>query len=388
MARGAKPSSNTYNFNKEKKKRQKQQKARQTGRTSSAVRHSSSSKNTKLARSTNNARALPAKKNQPANKVNEFRKLLQSRNVQALVGLFLIIFILVTVFALTNKNAQEIYLNQVSMGTVWGKKLDAETLQATAVGKLEADLGVKVSVNETVSVQLVHTKKNETVSIDKMLADLADRFTYKVEAAQIRVDGIELATVKTVHEANSIQDQIKSAYDPKDMNIISSEFVENVTVTTSFVEPATVMPRDRALDILTTQKETRESYIVPSGGSFWTTANRFSMSLEELLEINDLTIDFSLPAGYELEVIIYKPLLSITTVADYVVEKVEPKSIEKRENHNEPKSYTSVVQAGKDGQVEITMRRTFLDGILISEEEYSRKIVLEPLSEIIEVGTQ
>ena len=76
----------------------------------------------------------------------------------------------------------------------------------------------------------------------------------------------------------------------------------------------------------------------------------------------------------------------ITT--EEVTEKIDIVEYEtiRNETENLPKGEEEVVQEGKDGYTEVTYEVTYEDGVEVSREEISRKVI-EPVDEIINVGT-
>ncbi len=80
--------------------------------------------------------------------------------------------------------------------------------------------------------------------------------------------------------------------------------------------------------------------------------------------------------------------ISRVAVVDEVRSEPVPYTTEKRENSNVLAGQTSVITAGVDGTKDVTYRCTYVDGILESEEIVGEVITLEPVTEVIEVGTK
>lgn len=75
-------------------------------------------------------------------------------------------------------------------------------------------------------------------------------------------------------------------------------------------------------------------------------------------------------------------------VVDEVRAEPIPFSTERRENANVKAGETSVITAGVDGSKDVTYRCTYVDGVLESSEIVGEVVTLEPVTEIIEVGTK
>jgi Domain of unknown function (DUF348)./G5 domain./3D domain. len=81
--------------------------------------------------------------------------------------------------------------------------------------------------------------------------------------------------------------------------------------------------------------------------------------------------------------------IKITRVTEKtVVEQKEiPYDVSKRENRKMDQGTTKVVQEGENGLAEVTYRVTYEDGKEKTREVLAERIIKEPLSKIIEVGT-
>ena len=73
---------------------------------------------------------------------------------------------------------------------------------------------------------------------------------------------------------------------------------------------------------------------------------------------------------------------------EYVVEEAELEYITTYRNNSKlPKGQLQVVQEGREGKQQITIRKTYQDDELISEEQVSTKITKASINKIVEVGT-
>ena len=73
---------------------------------------------------------------------------------------------------------------------------------------------------------------------------------------------------------------------------------------------------------------------------------------------------------------------------EYVVEEAELEYITTYRNNSKlPKGQLQVVQEGREGKQQITIKKTYQDDELISEEQVSTKITKASINKIVEVGT-
>jgi len=147
------------------------------------------------------------------------------------------------------------------------------------------------------------------------------------------------------------------------------------------------MSREEAHKILNAELEIEGTYTVRSGDSFDAIAINLGISSSELWELNPEVTDPSrIREGQQLNTITYKPLLSIRTVEEVTMTVAEPKPIQTEENHEMRRSFRRVLQPGRDGESEVTMRITRVNGEKVDETELDRTVITAPLTEIVEVG--
>lgn len=73
---------------------------------------------------------------------------------------------------------------------------------------------------------------------------------------------------------------------------------------------------------------------------------------------------------------------------EYIVEEVDLEYITKYQNNNNlPKETIQVLQEGREGKQQITKKRTYENGEIVSEEQVNSKVIKASVSKIVEVGT-
>lgn len=299
----------------------------------------------------------------------------------------LLVVLLILFFAL-RKNAQEVYVNNVLVGTVSGKALEQELLATTVMEKMQADLGVRAETLDVISIKEVHGNKKNYITTDELQEKIIDNLNYKVEAAEIYIGDVKYGTVASTAAAEELFNRIISEYIVEGTNIIYSDFVEEKSVKNVFVTQDEVMDSERVFNILTAQTEVEEEYTVLDGDSFWGIANKSGISQDKLAELNPGVTPEDLKVGQRLNLVTMKPLLSVKTIEQYVTTGIKEKQSIERENPNESRTYKKIVQQGKDGQAEYTMNLTRINGIETEKTVEAENILVAPVDEIIEVGTK
>lgn len=84
-----------------------------------------------------------------------------------------------------------------------------------------------------------------------------------------------------------------------------------------------------------------------------------------------------------MEIIIYR-----VEIIDEIKTEEIPFTTEKQENSSMLRGESKVVTEGKNGEKEVTYRSTYVDGLLESTVIAGERVTLEPVTEVIEIGTR
>jgi|GEM_PF-948729 len=295
----------------------------------------------------------------------------------------------------TNKNGYAVYLDGERVGVikvVKNREITGNSLQMLAVKKLMQQLdGVNVKVNETVTVERIHASAKEFVPEDSVISEISSSFTYLVGAAQISVDDVDIALVKSTKEAQAILQKIQDAYHEDGFAFEIVTFAEDVRVNDEdiFVDPSEIIPSERACELLTANVEEQVIYTIKSGDALDSIASRHGMTRADVLKLNPgYTESTVLRIGDKLVLSVARPLLSVVTKERVEYEGVIEMPVEIRQNPAEYKTYAKILQQGRDGREKISAFVIRINGVKQAENEIVDREVLEPpITEIKEVGT-
>ncbi len=310
-----------------------------------------------------------------------------------LIGLAVVVVLAVGGFAtykaLTYKNAYEVFIDDKSIGFIpINKTITEDELLNTAKAKIEATFKSKTTilVNEKLKLNPVHAKKDSMFESNNIISVITEHLTYKVSAIVVSVDGVEKIILKDENEWKTVSENLKRPYLQEGLNIISSDFVENVTWVERHVEPSEIMTADKAYSILNQTTQAEHVVKVASGDSLWKIANDNGMTIEQVRELNP-GISANLRVGQEIMLSVPKPLLSVKTVEESSQPSVILKEVERRVNPDYGKSYSRVIQQGSNGEERVTVNIIRVNGIETERVTISREIIVPVKNDIIEVGS-
>ncbi len=310
------------------------------------------------------------------------------------IGIIALIIMVVfaSIYILTYKNAQEVYVGDKLVATInlrqSGVK-DVKELTQIVLDRLKDKEGANVEVNEEITLKPVRAAKADIMSVEQAIYPISKGFTFKVEASVITVDGEVLATVKSEEEANKILNNIKNKYiKPGTIQLQEPTFLEDVKVENKYVAEKDILTEEQASVNLNSNKNEAIQYEIKEGDTLFEIAMDNDMSLDELLAENpNLTEDTPLKIGSKVNITASIPLLSVQTYEKSTYTQVVPKKIEKVENNKEYKNYKKVLIEGKDGSKEVTAKVIKVNGVEQKREVLSEKVIVEPKTEKVEVGT-
>lgn len=308
-------------------------------------------------------------------------------NKFATLGVFISITILI--FFSTRRNAYEILVDNVPISVIsMSNETTEEDFTKLAVATLEAQVNTTVLVNEEVSFRAVNSFGRSINTLEHAIRTVSEEFTYKVEAGRILVDGVEVAIVSSVMEAESIYRELIQPFINDSVNIVDSGFLEDVQIIPYFVYDEDIVSRDIALSRLTTTTSEIQVYEVVVGDTLSTIASSAGMTLPELVEHNPgLTITTPIRVGDQINLSVIIPFLNVYTEEELILTETLPYNIEHIPNDSEHVSFSRVVQTGIEGQSNETYHIRRVNGEEVERRSVEVEIVAHPTDRIVEVGT-
>lgn len=304
------------------------------------------------------------------------------------IGAFITILAL-SMFIVLRKNADKVYVGDKYVCMIKNSNVKAEDFVNTVTAQLSSEVGTNVKINEEVKFVPSRGKKKEFVTPEYAISEIKKIVTYKVEAAVITVDGGEILALATKEQAKEILDGIIAEYIPEGSNIVESGFVEKVETITKFVDSKEIVSKEEAVAKLTAGTSTTKDYYVATGETLFKIATKNSITVEDVLEANPgMTVKTTIVAGSKINLKVMVPFISVKTAENVVFTEKQEKQVEYRKDNAKPINYKKVIQQGKDGQKDVTTQIIRINGFESEQKTVSEKITVEPVTEIIVVGTK
>lgn len=304
----------------------------------------------------------------------------------ALIG---IIVLALVIFINVRHNAFDISIDGEVIASVKKSGVSEEEILGTVKAQIADMAGSDIEINEEVVFEPVHKSGGDLIPVEDALILIKNSVTYKVKAAVLTVDGAEIAALANKEEADGLLNGIIEEYVPEGSNIVEKGFVEKVETVERFVDSSTIISADEARAKLTEGRKEAAEYTVVSGDSLRKIADKNGITLEELLNANPgITVDTVITPGDKLSLEVTVPFISVRTAENVVFTEKQEKEVEYRQDNTKPVSYKKVIQQGVDGQKEVTTQIIRINGFETEQKPVSEKTTVEPVPEIILVGTK
>jgi LysM repeat protein len=228
----------------------------------------------------------------------------------AVYAVFIVVFALLA-YNLTRKNAYVVTVGETKVCNV-SKNLAEEELKEELIAAAESYAAnaakATVLLNETLTLTEIHSAQKDILPIETAIPQIAEVFTYQIEAVQILVNGRPVTLVKSRAEADEILKNISEEQSGEP----AAEFEQEVNFVTKYAAPEEIDSFETAKTSLTVPTSGNVVYDVESGDTLSEIALRCNMTLGELLALND-GLDPAAPIKVGQPILIKKdaPLLSV-----------------------------------------------------------------------------
>ena len=263
--------------------------------------------------------------------------------------------------------------------------------QAAAMAK-----GRVVNVDDSFAVEAVPTlsvtvRGSEPVLDDNELCDAILRTAGDsiAEATGLYVDGEFVGAMESSDELNAVLDGIKDTYFDRNDQNQRAEFVQTVETLDGLFPSATVADGEKIRALLTREAVVKKTYTAVPGDSLGLIASKNDMTLSELRQMNPPYANTDMiHIGDEVVVQRPQPFLQVKVIKKIFYTEKIAYNTQYKQNTSKPTTYSKTLTKGVDGSRDIVAEVTTLDGLETKREIVSSTVTKEPVTRVIERGTQ
>ncbi len=225
-------------------------------------------------------------------------------------------------------------------------------------------------------------KKSDLTEKKELAENLKSISEGMTEAATITVDGVFLAAVPESHEAHNLLERYLLQYSSEAENI-TTEFAQNIEVTTGLVPEESVQSADQVYEMLIAGKSV--THTVAADETLEEIADVYGTTEKDLAKTNDVK---KAEEGMVLTVYTAEPALAIQTT-EHVSEETEiPFETIQKEDADLYEGRTEIKKAGIPGKAYKESYVTKINGEVVKEEVVREDVLEEPEAQIESIGTK
>jgi len=265
----------------------------------------------------------------------------------------------------------------------------AERLRLQVKENLEKKFGQEVVLPESVVYHAFLGARSRMKTQEQLLAAFQG-LPWHTLGAEIVVDGEPVVVVEDVETAKKVLEKIKEQYKAKldGEKLEEVSFQERVALRIKEVEVKKIASEEQAVAALCQNKSKLKTYIVKEGDCLWSIARAHDLLVADLYAANPDLKSERLDIGQELKLGTVEPVLSIVTTSTVVKRESIPYEVQVEYDPRLWRGETRILQAGKDGEAEVVYKVTRKNGVIVSKEVVSKRVLKEPVAKVVARGTR
>ncbi len=195
-----------------------------------------------------------------------------------------------------------------------------------------------------------------------------------------------IAAIKSQGDMTFILDTFLEQYRIGAANETMS-FVGETEIVSGLYSAEKIVSSSDFQEAISAEQMATQLYTVRSGNSVESIVNKFGMTEERFLELNE-DFDGNLREGDTVLVEKEQPVLRVQSVVVSSYEKKIAYSTITERDSTKYTTYNNVKQQGKDGVQKVTQEIVYIDGVEVSRTVIDRETLVEPVDKIVVVGTK
>ena len=330
------------------------------------------------------------------NKRNKMMKEISGKKTLTGFIIFVCAIALVFLGLKLNKKMLVLSIGDTNIGIVENRKVLNEYEAKLRKEISEEENVLDVEFKEEIRIDKIKFDKTKLSSSEKVLEGLKNNLTYRIKAYVLVVNSNEVAMFKNKDQFNAVLNRVRNnvyndnqTFDfANEQSKIKEYFYGSIHIDYKFVDLNELTQNDKLVKRLEEKQESK-TYKVKTNDSLIVIANKYDMTVEELLLANrGFTENQVLRTGQEINLVLPMAKLPVIKYTDEEYEAVVEPNVEKIINNDQYEDYQSVIEPGKEGKKSITVRKKLVGETEISKEVIQEKVLEESEVRVIEVGAK
>ncbi|MCQ2911108.1 MAG: peptidoglycan DD-metalloendopeptidase family protein [Clostridia bacterium] len=330
------------------------------------------------------------------NKRNKMMKEISGKKTLTGFIIFVCAIALVFLGLKLNKKMLVLSIGDTNIGIVENRKVLNEYEAKLRKEISEEENVLDVEFKEEIRVDKIKFDKTKLSSSEKVLEGLRNNLTYRIKAYVLVVNSNEVAMFKNKDQFNAVLNRVRNnvyndnqTFDfANEQSKIKEYFYGSIHIDYKFVDLNELTQNDKLVKRLEEKQESK-TYKVKTNDSLIVIANKYDMTVEELLLANrGFTENQVLRTGQEINLVLPMAKLPVIKYTDEEYEAVVEPNVEKIINNDQYEDYQSVIEAGSEGKKRVNVRIKMVDDTEIAKEIVKEVVLEEAQTRVIEVGAK
>lgn len=293
-------------------------------------------------------------------------------------------------------NARSVYIVSVgdlTLGTIQESELKDNVLQLL-LEEEAARVGMEIGLETDVT--LTEAKDDGTypaLSAEELTQALRENLVYVSMGYVINVDGQDVVALATEEDARGAISDLRADYiqtfiEARHASVDEVLINEAIDFEAKPVPTESIRTREEAVRILCRGTDKTLCYTVQRGDSLWAIAQANHLTVDDLRKANPEVKSDLLQIGQELNLVVPDPYVTLSSKETVVFTVNIPYSLEVGEDPEKWPWEETVLQAGKNGQKEVTQIVTRENGEEVSRVTLSERILSYPVTKKVLRGSK
>jgi len=287
--------------------------------------------------------------------------------------------------------AYKVVLGDKVLGYVRDKSAMNKTITKVQE-ELSEKFGAEVVINKEFQLLDSHADDNNILSVVGLENAIKSNLTYNVNGFAVKANGETLVVLQSEELAKNLLNDIKSPFTQKieseNSDLSDVKFLENIEIVETTVPISKVEDYNKALNLIMKGTDEEKIHIVEKGDTVWGIASRYNITVEELERANpDMNPKLIRPDD-KLSLIVPKPYVTVVTYEEKTYKEDVKYETTYKNSSSLYKDQTRVQTSGKHGTKEVVAKVEKHNGVEVSKEVLSEKLVKEPRTAVVLRGTK
>ena len=276
----------------------------------------------------------------------------------------------------TLERSYTVKINKYSVNLA--SKDDVFTLLTKALSKYDTnnEYAVELVTDPTREVNVLTSKVSSVREIEE-----------EAKESDLPEAGIDLAITNIFKEV--VPESQTKDFDDYDLGLMTIDFGDKVEVVESYLPSSEITDIETAINEVTKDKETNQIYEIQSGDTLGVIAEKYGLTLDELVAMNETieTAESTIRVGDEIIVTVPEPELSVVYVTQEYYEEDYEADVIYVDNDSWYTTRTEVIQEPSAGHRKVIAKISYENGSETGRDIQKEEVTYEAVPKIIERGT-